>query len=358
MTTNTPEIQSLIRATGSFQVTGSINVTGSITAKFDAPYTAGTASFIGLVSSASFTHTYEIINNNGSYTWYKQPWAKWITVIAIGGGGGGGGSYTPFVGTTTPNATGGAGGSGGSVVMSKFKATDISNSVTVFVGAGGNGGTGAGNPGKGGNASNSSFGNYIIAYGGNGGIGATRGAGNDTITAWTLGLPSIDPDGFGGGWGGRGIVISNATRTGDAPPLPMRDTPTGVTQTPIPWPSAITTTGGGGGAGMNCDAGANCISYTVRGNGGKIDGGGLNTNGVFIPGLVNNAFQKPTYDNVPAYNTLVGLGGRGGDINNDAEDGGKYGGGGGGARSQPQLYLPGYTGGKGANGIVIVITET
>jgi hypothetical protein len=75
-----------------------------------------------LVSSASFTHTYEIIGGNGSYTWNKQPWAKWITVIAIGGGGGGGGSYTPFVGTTNPFATGGAGGGGGSIVVATFKA--------------------------------------------------------------------------------------------------------------------------------------------------------------------------------------------------------------------------------------------
>jgi hypothetical protein len=138
----------------------------------------------------------------------------------------------------------------------------------------------------------------------------------------------------------------------------MRDIPLGITQTPVPFPSALTTTGGGGGAGMGCDGGANCTPYDfARGLGGRIDPGGPNSNAVFIPGLVNTIYQRPNYTNVSAYNTLVGLGGRGGQANIDAEDGGKYGGGGGGARPQPDLNQPAYAGGKGAGGVVVVITE-
>ena len=379
MTTNTPEIQSLIRATGSFQVTGSINVTGSITAKFDAPYTAGTASFIGLVSSASFTHTYEIINNNGSYTWYKQPWAKWITVIAIGGGGAGGGCSDQAGNQGGRGATtGGGGGSGGSVVVNKFNAIDIASSVTVIVGQGGTGNYNAqGSPG-----SHSSFGSYLIAWGGAGGpksrsVQTAVGAIDNTIytLANAYGIPRLGANGYGSGYGGIGIVIPAAiyaNRNADAPPLPMFKPPFSGILTPNPFnvptafPAEITTTGGGGGAGMIYDTSVfppTYIAYAGKGAGGAITAGTETKDNFANPGIIPNSitYQKPAYNNAPFYGTKVGLGGRGGEYANfqvvAPEPGGLYGGGGGGASPNPNTQFEYTKGATGGNGVVIIISE-
>jgi hypothetical protein len=354
-------MQSSIWATGSVYTTGSIYVTGSI----DVKTTPGTASIMGLVSSASYTEIFEIVGSNGTYNWNKPSWAKTVTVVCIGGGGAGGGARTSFS-SVNRYSTGGAGGAGGAIVMGRFDASDIPNTVLVTVGKGGaSTTTGQGQvPQAGGSGTDSTFGELLRAQGGLGGASSGNPVGNTTnTTAYTVGRGSVGFMGFGSGWGGRGIVIPTTGIDGEPPPLPMKD-PINAPFAPAsayPWPSALTTTGGGGGAGMDCFNNNPCAAFSGRGNGGRIDSGGRGTTytAYDVPGMVPNnvTYQRPTNNNVPAYYTLVGLGGRGGESGVDAEDGGLYGGGGGGARPQPAQNTNGFPSGAGGNGVVVVISE-
>jgi hypothetical protein len=104
-----------------------------------------------------------------------------------------------------------------------------------------------------------------------------------------------------------------------------------------------------------------CAPFSGRGNGGRIDSGGRGTTytSYDVAGMVPNnvTYQRPINNNVPAYYTLVGLGGRGGESGVDAENGALYGGGGGGARPQPAQNANGFPSGAGGNGVVVVISE-
>jgi hypothetical protein len=356
---NVTVMQSSIWATGSVYTTGSIYVTGSI----DVKTTPGTASIMGLVSSASYTEIFEIVGSNGTYNWNKPSWAKTVTVVCIAGGGGGGGARTAFS-SVNRFSTGGAGGAGGAIVMGRFDASNLSSTVLVTVGRGGNSTTTLQGqvPGAGGIGGDSTFGEYIRAQGGAGGVGSITSANTTTTTAYTVGRGSIGFMGFGSGWGGRGIVLPTTGIDGEPPALPMRDAINApfAPASAYPWPSALTTTGGGGGAGMDCLS-QPCAAYSGRGAGGRINGGGRGTAypSYDVAGVVPNnvTYQRPTNNNVPAYYTLVGLGGRGGESGVDAEDGALYGGGGGGARPQPAQNTDGFPSGKGGNGVVVVISE-
>ena len=320
------------------------------------PQNPGTASIFGLVSSASYINKYEVANGTAVYTWHKPSWAKTVTVVAIGGGGGGGGARNKFAGANS-YATGGAGGAGGEITIQSFNASDLPATVTVAVGSGGQ--SVSGNS-QGGNAGNSTFGTLVLARGGIG--GANTSLFNNTIgkTSYTQGRQSKPWTGFGSGWGGRGVV-SDGTGGGDAPSLPMRDP---IIADPnvsnaYPWLSVLTPTGGGGGAGMNCsDPNNDCIVYYGRGAGGAILPSARNVNNTYtIEGVVDRTYQRPGDSNVPAYYTLVGLGGRGGESGVNAEDGGLYGGGGGGARTHPTSGGTFFPSGKGGDGVVVVISE-
>lgn len=88
-----------------------------------------------------------------------------IEVIVIGGGGGGGCAMT--------NVSNGSGGAGGGTAISYFNAQNLTSSMAVTIGLGGNGGT----SGWGSSGGDSSF-NEIVATGGTGGSGsATSGGG-------------------------------------------------------------------------------------------------------------------------------------------------------------------------------------
>jgi hypothetical protein len=113
-----------------------------------------------------------------SGTWTKPASANFVMVEVWGAGGGGGSGTRQAVGT---NAYGGSAGSGGSYYSRLFKASDLSSTVAVTVGAGGTGGTAitvdstVGNPGTSGG--NTTFGSYLTVYGGNNGVGGnTTGA--------------------------------------------------------------------------------------------------------------------------------------------------------------------------------------
>lgn len=115
-----------------------------------------------------------------SGTWVKPAWAQFV-MVELWGAGGGGGS-----GRRAPHLAGaGSGGGGGSYARRAFKASDLSASVSVTVGAGGAGGaaitTDNTNGAAGGNGGDSSFGAYVQAFGGQGGNG---GSGLVRVYAW------------------------------------------------------------------------------------------------------------------------------------------------------------------------------
>lgn len=135
-----------------------------------------------------------------SGTWTKPTQGQTIGIIEAWGGGGGGGNFGSGIG--------GSGGGGGSYNRRTIILASISNSVTVIVGAGGIGGTTASVSTVGGN---SSFGNYLNAFAGEGG-GVDAGAGGGgplsagiTVTS-TVGTNGGAPIGFLGSnlWGAGG----------------------------------------------------------------------------------------------------------------------------------------------------------
>ena len=111
----------------------------------------------GLVASS-----YQEFTSSG--TWTKPAGANFVYVEAIGGGGSGGNNFS----------TGGSGGGGGLYVSRVFRASDLTATVAVTVGAGG---VAVGGNSNGNNGSASTFASYLSAPGGEGGFqnGANRG---------------------------------------------------------------------------------------------------------------------------------------------------------------------------------------
>lgn len=160
-------------------------------------------------------------------TWTKPAGCTYIHVFAVGGGGGGGTG-----GGATSGQAQGAGGGGGGYCESILKASDVTDSVTVTVGAGGSGGAEDGDPGG-----NSTFGSYLTAGGGNGGVwmaattgdaAAQGGLGGTASGGNVLNIPGGDGDhgrilagklaspGYGGASHVSGRARSPLTSTVDA----------------------------------------------------------------------------------------------------------------------------------------------
>lgn len=143
----------------------------------------------------------------GTSTWTKPSGATFVMVEVWASGGGGGGGAK---GATSTARSGGHGGGGGAYTSRLFFASELPPTVSVTVGAGGTAGLGAtvdsGNGGSGGNGATSSFGNFLLAYGGYGsGVsGANPGPGGGALSAATStlgGEPYVSsaPSHFGGG---------------------------------------------------------------------------------------------------------------------------------------------------------------
>ena len=297
-------------------------------------------------------------------TWTKPSGCSVVKVVCIGGGGGGGGGISRIA----VNQAGGTGGGGGARAEMFFRAADLTNTVTVTVGAGGTGASVGVSPTPGGN---SSFGAYLLAYGGGAGI-----TGGNNVPA---------SGGGGGGTGGVGQAgQASADSTGGLPAVTAGVAGQGGAggggdvDTPCTGKSAEYGGGGGGGCLTGTNAGA-VGGYSIYGGGGGGAGGGTNTttgaaggNGGATPkgsGGAGGAAGNPGVsggDGTDGDVSRCGTGGGGGGALNAVSGkgghggkGGKYGGGGGGGGSHEQGAagnIGDAYGGDGGQGIVIVYT--
>jgi hypothetical protein len=278
------------------------------------------------VSDANLAKTTDVQTFTSSGTWTKPAGAVSVRVRCIGAGGGGGAGARGPSGTAL---SGGGGGSSGGMSEMMLAASDLSSTVTVTVGTGGAGGIAQsldGTAGANGSSASSStsFGGYITAGGGNGGVGgglATAGTGgNSTSYGYSAGM-------FPGVSGASGSAAGSAgASSGSGQGAAPGGGGGGVTTAP-----AATAGGNGGqtwsntslaygtsGSGANGGAGG---SSAVKGTGGGGGGGGGNISGT---GYAGGA-------------------------------GGNYGGGGGGGGASLNGSTSG-AGGKGGDGICIVTT--
>ena len=249
-----------------------------------AAVTSYTVSLSGLSNSPSWTVTTsacgsgsQTFNSSGTFT--RPDSSCTLNVLAIGGGGSGSGNY-------------GSGGGSGYVQQASLNASSVTSAVAITVGTGGGGGSTNSTSG-----SMSSFGSYLTANGGVGGLGYSGS-----------GRPNAD-----GGSGGSGGGSSSAN--GGA--------------------------GGGSGSGSSL--------YSVGGAGGSGQGG-FNFSAFTVTAISNGVAGQFVYTG-----TYAGGGGGGGvfigGAGPNAGAGGAtsasgYGAGGGGANSG--------TVGSGANGVVYV----
>ncbi|OQM82007.1 hypothetical protein [Rhodococcus sp. 66b] len=207
-----------------------------------------------------------------------------VDLILIGaGGGGGGGKWDTQIG----NRQGGSGGGGGGEITATIPANLLPSSVSITIYQAGVGG---GREAAGSGGGNVLFGNYLIAGGGQGGLGGngndhpTPAGGSGLIGGGLGGVGGFTPNTAGGwsnypgelrgggGGGGGASSIGGIGGTGGASPggLP------GLNGTA---PAEIIATGGGGGGGgyfgsLNGGNGAH-----PGGGGGGGMGGGINQTG-------------------------------------------------------------------------------
>jgi alpha-tubulin suppressor-like RCC1 family protein len=354
-------------ATGSFYASASIGnmqrFVGIGSSSFIGVSNSGTASFIGLVSSASYTMVY---TSSGTYTVNVPTWSQYVTVVAIGGGGAGGNGI--FSTDSTQYRFGGSGGGGADCVYQKLHISTFSSALTIQVGTSGsrrvinsavfpNGGDTKVKIGV--NSLNQDI--FLVAKGGYAGNNGTL-----QPTTNLVGINGAPPHNSyywstGGGPGARAsATISSGTSPGNetnATPLPLA--PDINYNGSSNKTAAVAPTGGGAGGIIT----NNSTTVTSGGTGGGFTTNRQTTNGsqqaLGFVNLVRNYTNDSTPQRVNWNGIILGLGGRGGGSNGTAVKGGDFGGGGGGGRALHATTDPNNqtTGSDGGAGAVILIFE-
>ena len=278
-------------------------------------------------------------------TWTKPASATLVRVVCIGGGGSGAGG-----GNNGGTALPGTGGGGGAYVIKEIKATDLTPTVAITVGAQVSGGTG-GNGGVGNNGTtgnNSSFGAYVIGYGGGGGI---TGSGNSDSGAGGGGV------GGSGGGGGNNTNSAGGTPSGSA----TNDASGGQGASCTKGDSGRSAEYGGGAGGGNKGEfhGGGSLYGGGGGGGGRATadptGAGGAAGGMSAGGGGTAGNSSAGGNGANGTSVKAGSGGGGGSVGANAGGNGGYpggGGGGGGASTTGQAGA----GGNGARGEVRVYT--
>jgi hypothetical protein len=287
-----------------------------------------------------------------SGTWYKPPNIRFVLVDCCGGGGGGGAGGGGASGVII---CGGSGGGGGKRSRRLFLASDLPSSVAITVAAPAAGGVAVANSagGSGSVGGNSSFGSYLIGYGGGYGVyggstgsaGGSGGGGTGAGTATGYGGPAMAATAPTGSYGDdRGGSQNGSSFLGGAAGGNARTDGTGSTA----WGAASYFSGAGGGGGSSVTA--------ANGVGGVAGAGGVGQinpiiyteqAGMKLPGLMATGGAGGASRYVPS-----------GNINGENGYPGGWpggGGGGGGAAATGSGTATGGNGGNGGGGMVRVM---
>lgn len=320
----------------SSDLTHSISVVGGdlLTLQCDTTASASGTASVSFSYQIGSTQATDVQVYAADDMWTKLAGAKVIQSIAVAAGGGGAGGFGGGTGS-------GAGGGGGQVVISTFNADDIAGSVAVTVGVGGAGGT---TQVDGSDGTDSSFGTYVVAKAGTGGV-TGNGAGGDGGGIITIAGNGVSGQGCLGTNGtGRNSEYGGASGSGGGSNVGGGS-------------SVYAAAGGGRGASSagNGSAGGTVGTYTVGGGGAAGTGGGSGTASNGGNGAANSSIG-------------TGYGGQGGgggglvtgggvDTYGNGGNGGFPGGGGGGGAALPSgVASSAGIGGDGADGQVTVIT--
>jgi hypothetical protein len=247
---------------------------------------------------------YQVFTGSGTWTKPSGLTGNEMVVIQLWGAGGAGGGIAASTG-------GGGGGGGGAGVEVRVRASDLSSTVTVTIGAAGAAGTG-----NGGIGGTSTFGAYVSAYGGAGGV---AGSGGSLM-------------GGGGGGGALSAGAVGSTTTGGVGGEPGGGTAGGGGS------------GGGGGGGGSGGAGGN--SYFGGGGGGSGTNTGAGNGGSSIYGGGGGG-AGDAGATTGGSSKVGGAGGAGAGSNGDGTAGTAPGGGGGGARRSTSGTQSGGAGARG-----------
>ncbi len=242
----------------------------------------------GVSSSWGLPFDYQTFTSGGTWTKPTNLSGNEIVLVQAWGGGGGGGGTNATAGVSS------GGGGGGCFSEAKFRASDLTSTVTITIGSGGTASSGA----VGGVGGTTSFGAFLSAFGGGGGASAnsaSNGAGGGGGGVFSTGGSGSSATPGGGGTPGDGVFGGAAGGTGAGN-------------------RAIYGGGGGGGGAYNGGGGAGAAAYFggAGGGGGNGNIGSAGAGGVGMTGYGGAGGAGSTGGTGSAGNAPAGGGGGGG----------------------------------------------